>query len=152
MLLMLCEDIVGIVMKMIRTYSELITFPTFEERYRYLRLEGKVGEDTFGFDRWLNQSFYKDPEWRAIRDKIIIRDNGCDLGIPGREIYSRIIVHHMNPITKDDILSRSAFLLNPEYLICTVKNTHDAIHYGDEGLLIKAPIERTKNDTCPWRR
>ena len=149
---MLCEDIVGIVMKMIRTYSELITFPTFEERYRYLRLEGKVGEDTFGFDRWLNQSFYKDPEWRAIRDKIIIRDNGCDLGIPGREIYSRIIVHHMNPITKDDILSRSAFLLNPEYLICTVKNTHDAIHYGDEGLLIKAPIERTKNDTCPWRR
>ena len=139
-------------MKMIRTYSELITFPTFEERYRYLRLEGKVGEDTFGFDRWLNQSFYKDPEWRAIRDKIIIRDNGCDLGIPGREIYSRIIVHHMNPITKDDILSRSAFLLNPEYLICTVKSTHDAIHYGDEGLLIKAPIERTKNDTCPWRR
>ena len=139
-------------MKMIRTYSELITFPTFEERYRYLRLEGKVGEDTFGFDRWLNQSFYKDPEWRAIRDKIIIRDNGRDLGIPGREIYSRIIVHHMNPITKDDILSRSAFLLNPEYLICTVKNTHDAIHYGDEGLLIKAPIERTKNDTCPWRR
>ena len=152
MLLTLCEDIVGMVMKMIRTYSELITFPTFEERYRYLRLEGKVGEDTFGFDRWLNQSFYKDPEWRAIRDKIIIRDNGCDLGIPGREIYSRIIVHHMNPITKDDILSRSAFLLNPEYLICTVKNTHDAIHYGDEGLLIKAPIERTKNDTCPWRR
>ena len=149
---MLCEDIVGMVMKMIRTYSELITFPTFEERYRYLRLEGKVGEDTFGFDRWINQSFYKDPEWRAIRDKIIIRDNGCDLGIPGREIYSRIIVHHMNPITKDDILSRSAFLLNPEYLICTVKNTHDAIHYGDEGLLIKAPIERTKNDTCPWRR
>lgn len=149
---MLCEDIVGMVMKMIRTYSELITFPTFEERYRYLRLEGKVGEDTFGFDRWLNQLFYKDPEWRSIRDKIIIRDNGCDLGIPGREIYSRIIVHHMNPITKDDILSRSDFLLNPEYLICTVKNTHDAIHYGDEGLLIKAPIERTKNDTCPWRR
>lgn len=149
---MLCEDIVGMVMKMIRTYSELITFPTFEERYRYLRLEGKVGEDTFGFDRWLNQSFYKDREWRAIRDKVIIRDNGCDLGIPDREIHSRIIVHHMNPITKDDILYRSAFLLNPEYLICTVKNTHDAIHYGDEGLLIKVPIERTQNDTCPWRR
>ena len=139
-------------MKMIRTYSELITFPTFEERYRYLRLEGKVGEDTFGFDRWLNQSFYKDREWRAIRYKVIIRDNGCDLGIPDREIHSRIIVHHMNPITKDDILYRSAFLLNPEYLICTVKNTHDAIHYGDEGLLIKVPIERTRNDTCPWRR
>lgn len=139
-------------MNMIRTYSELITFPTFEERYRYLRLEGKVGEDTFGFDRWLNQSFYKDREWRAIRDKVIIRDNGCDLGIPDHEIHSRIIVHHMNPITKDDILYRSAFLLNPEYLICTVKNTHDAIHYGDEGLLIKVPIERTRNDTCPWRR
>ena len=149
---MLCEDIVGMVMNMIRTYSELITFPTFEERYRYLRLEGKVGEDTFGFDRWLNQSFYKDREWRAIRDKVIIRDNGCDLGIPDHEIHSRIIVHHMNPITKDDILYRSAFLLNPEYLICTVKNTHDAIHYGDEGLLIKVPIERTRNDTCPWRR
>ena len=149
---MLCEDIVGMVMKMIRTYSELINFPTFEERYRYLRLEGKVGEDTFGFDRWLNQSFYKDREWRAIRYKVIIRDNGCDLGIPDREIHSRIIVHHMNPITKDDILYRSAFLLNPEYLICTVKNTHDAIHYGDEGLLIKVPIERTRNDTCPWRR
>ena len=147
---MLCEDIVGMVMNMIRTYSELITFPTFEERYRYLRLEGKVGEDTFGFDRWLNQSFYKDREWRAIRDKVIIRDNGCDLGIPDHEIHSRIIVHHMNPITKDDILYRSAFLLNPEYLICTVKNTHDAIHYGDEGLLIKVPIERTRNDTCPW--
>ena len=149
---MLCEDIVGMVMNMIRTYSELITFPTFEERYRYLRLEGKVGEDTFGCDRWLNQSFYKDREWRAIRDKVIIRDNGCDLGIPDHEIHSRIIVHHMNPITKDDILYRSAFLLNPEYLICTVKNTHDAIHYGDEGLLIKVPIERTRNDTCPWRR
>lgn len=137
---------------MIRTYSELITFPTFEERYRYLRLDGKVGEDTFGFDRWLNQLFYKDREWRAIRDEVIIRDNGCDLGIPDREIHSRIIVHHMNPITKDDILYRSAFLLNPEYLICTVKNTHDAIHYGDEGLLVKVPIERTRNDTCPWRR
>ena len=138
---------------MIRTYSELITFPTFEERYRYLRLDGKVGEDTFGFDRWLNQSFYNnDREWRAIRDKVIVRDNGCDLGIPDREIHSRIIVHHMNPITKDDILYRSAFLLNPEYLICTVKNTHDAIHYGDEELLVKVPIERTRNDTCPWRR
>lgn len=138
---------------MIRTYSELITFPTFEERYRYLRLDGKVGEDTFGFDRWLNQSFYNnDRKWRAIRDKVIVRDNGCDLGIPDREIHSRIIVHHMNPITKDDILYRSGFLLNPEYLICTVKNTHDAIHYGDEELLVKVPIERTRNDTCPWRR
>ena len=136
----------------IRTYSELSKLTTFEERYRYLRLGGRVGEETFGFDRWINQMFYKDPEWLKIRDEVIIRDNGCDLGIEGREIYSRIIVHHMNPITKADILDRSEFLLNPEYLICTVKNTHDAIHYGDESLLITLPIERSKNDTCPWRR
>ena len=149
---MLCEGIAEMVVTMIRTYSELVTLHTFEERYQYLRLGGKVGEDTFGFDRWLNQIFYKDPEWRRIRDKVIIRDNGCDLGILGREIHSTIIVHHMNPITKDDILRRSEFLLNPEYLISTVKNTHDAIHYGDEDLLIKLPIERKENDTCPWRR
>lgn len=136
----------------IRTYSELITLPTFEERYQYLRLNGRVGEETFGFDRWLNQRFYKDPEWLAIRDEVIIRDNGCDLAIPGREIYSRILIHHMNPITKDDILQRSKYLLDPEYLICTIKNTHDAIHYGDENLLIKGPVERKPNDTCPWRR
>ena len=136
----------------IRTYSELITLPTFEERYQYLRLNGRVGEETFGFDRWLNQKFYKDPEWLRIRDEVIIRDNGCDLAIPGREIYSRILIHHMNPITKDDILQRSKYLLDPEYLICTIKNTHDAIHYGDENLLIKGPVERKPNDTCPWRR
>ena len=136
----------------IKTYSELITLPTFEERYRYLRLGGQVGEETFGFDRWLNQRFYKDPEWLRVRDEVIIRDNGCDLGIPGREIYSRILIHHMNPITKEDILRRSKFLLDPEYLICTIKNTHDAIHYGDEGLLIRDPIVRSRNDTCPWRR
>lgn len=136
----------------IKTYSELSKLTTFEERYRYLRLGGRVGEETFGFDRWINQIFYKDPEWLKIRDEVIIRDNGCDLGIEGREIYSRIIVHHMNPITKADILDRSEFLLNPEYLICTVKNTHDAIHYGDENLLITLPMERNVNDTCPWRR
>lgn len=136
----------------IRTYSELSKLTTFEERYRYLRLGGRVGEETFGFDRWINQMFYKDPEWLKIRDEVIIRDNGCDLGIEGREIYSRIIVHHMNPITKADILDRSEFLLDPEYLICTVKNTHDAIHYGDENLLITLPMERSVNDTCPWRR
>lgn len=136
----------------IKTYSELSKLTTFEERYRYLRLGGRVGEETFGFDRWINQMFYKDPEWLKIRDEVIIRDNGCDLGIEGREIYSRIIVHHMNPITKADILDRSEFLLNPEYLICTVKNTHDAIHYGDENLLITLPMERSANDTCPWRR
>lgn len=136
----------------IRTYSELSQLATFEERYRYLRLGGYVGKETFGFDRWINQMFYKDPEWLKVRDIVIMRDNGCDLGIEGREIYSRIIVHHMNPITKADILDRSKFLLDPEYLICTVKNTHDAIHYGDESLLITLPIERSKNDTCPWRR
>ena len=136
----------------IRTYSELITLPTFEERYQYLRLNGRVGEETFGFDRWLNQKFYKDPEWLRIRDEVIIRDNGCDLAIPGREIYSRILIHHMNPITKDDILQRSKYLLDTEYLICTIKNTHDAIHYGDENLLVKGPVERKPNDTCPWRR
>ena len=137
--------------KIIRTYSELITLPTFEERFQYLRLDGLVGEETFGFDRFLNQKFYKSPEWLKVRDEVIIRDCGCDLGIEGREIYGRILIHHMNPIRPEDIVYRSDYLLNPEYLITTVKNTHDAIHYGDGSLLITDPIERTKNDTCPWR-
>lgn len=136
----------------IKTYSELITLPTFEERFKYLKIGGKVGVDTFGFDRYLNQIFYRSDEWKSIRDEVIIRDNGCDLGIEGREIYSRIIVHHMNPITKDDILNRSDFLLNPEFLICTIKLTHDAIHYGDSSILLTEPVIRTKNDTCPWKR
>lgn len=136
----------------VRTYSELITIPTFEERYEYLRLGGKVGEETFGFDRYLNQAFYKSDEWLSVRDFVIVRDCGCDLAMPDREIHGRILIHHMNPITVDDIVKRSKYLLDPEYLICTVKNTHDAIHYGDSSLLITAPIERTKNDTCPWRR
>lgn len=135
----------------IRTYSELMTLSTFEERYRYLRLCGEVGKETFGFDRYLNQSFYKTDEWLSVRDYVIVRDNGCDLGVDGRTIRGKILVHHMNPITKEDILQRSKYLLDPEYLISTVKNTHDAIHYGDESLLIKAPVERMKNDTCPWR-
>ena len=135
----------------IRTYSELITLPTFKERYEYLKLNGRVGEETFGFDRYLNQAFYKSEEWRAVRDYIIVRDNGCDLGIEGHEIFGKILIHHMNPISKRDILDRSDLLLNPEYLICTIKNTHDAIHFGDENLLIVAPIERRKNDTCPWK-
>lgn len=137
----------------IKTYSELITLPTFEERYRYLKLDGIVGEETFGFDRYLNQEFYqRSQEWKRIRDYVIIRDNGCDLGIDDREIMGKILVHHMNPITKEDILHQSDFLLNPEYLICTMKSTHDAIHYGDERLLIIAPVERRPNDTCPWRQ
>lgn len=135
----------------IKTYSELITLPTFEERFRYLKLDGVVGEETFGFDRYLNQTFYQSPEWRSLRNYIIIRDNGCDLGITDRELNSRIIIHHMNPITKEDILAMNEFVMNPEYLICVSKTTHDAIHYGDESLLFTAPIERRKNDTCPWR-
>lgn len=135
----------------IRTYSELITLPTFEERFEYLRLNGQVGSETFGVDRYLNQMFYKSGEWLALRDEIIIRDQGCDLGVPGYEINDRIVIHHMNPIRIEDIVNRSAFLLNPEYLISTVDNTHKAIHYGDRSLLITAPIERKMNDTCPWR-
>lgn len=150
---MLCEITAGMVMQMsIRTYSELITIPTFEERYRYLRLDGRVGEDTFGFDRWINQTFYKSKEWLAVRDYVITRDMGCNLAMADREIYGRILVHHMNPIRVEDIVRRSDYLLNPEYLICTDKITHDAIHYGDERSLIIMPQERTRNDTCPWRR
>lgn len=135
----------------IRTYSELIKIPTFKDRFEYLRLDGKVGEETFGFDRYLNQIFYKSQEWKAARDFVIIRDQGCDLAMEGHEIFGRILVHHINPIRIEDIVNRSKYLLDPEYLICTIKNTHDAIHYGDGSLLITGPIERTKNDTCPWR-
>lgn len=138
-------------MKNIKTYSELITIPTFEERFEYLKLDGQVGVETFGFDRYLNQAFYKSDEWLSIRDYVITRDNGCDLGMEGYEIYGRILIHHINPITKDDIIQRSRILLDPENLITTVKRTHDAIHYGDGNLLMRAPIERRKNDTCPWR-
>lgn len=138
--------------KIIRCYSELIELPTFEDRYFYLKLDGRVGEETFGFDRYLNQIFYKSDEWLSVRDSVIVRDLGCDLGIKDREIHGRIMVHHMNPITKEDILDRSDFLLNPEYLITTVKRTHDAIHYGDDSLIIPTNIERRKNDTCPWKR
>lgn len=135
----------------IRTYSELKRLATFEERFEYLRLRGEVGKDTFGFDRYLNQIFYKTPEWISVRDFVIVRDNGCDLGLPGYEIHGSILVHHMNPITLEDILSHSDFLLDPEYLISTVLRTHNAIHYGDKSLLSNTPIERRKNDTCPWR-
>lgn len=138
---------------MIRTYTELSKLRTFEERFNYLRLDGVVGNDTFGFDRIFNQLFYKWPEWKASRNKVIIRDDGCDLGIEGHEIYGqRIIVHHLNPVTLEDIERKSEFLLDPEYLITTIHSTHNAIHYGDESLLIRSPIERRQNDTCPWRR
>ena len=135
----------------IRTYSELILLPTFEERFKYLQLNGRVGDDTFGFDRYINQNFYKSADWKRIRDQIIIRDNGCDLALEGYEIYGRILIHHMNPITAKDIGLNTEYLMNPEYLICVTHNTHNAIHYGDEELLMKGPVVRTKNDTCPWR-
>ncbi|MBQ8829677.1 MAG: hypothetical protein IJ022_06260 [Burkholderiaceae bacterium] len=140
-------------MMSIKTYSELSRLQTFEERYRYLRLRGAVGEETFGFDRYLNQVFYqRSPKWKKVRDFVIVRDNGCDLGLDGYDIYGKILVHHMNPITLKDLERESEYLLDPEFLICTSLNTHNAIHYGDESLLITTPIVRTKNDTCPWRR
>lgn len=138
-------------MMSIKRYSELITFLTFEERFRYLKLDGKVGEDTFGFDRYLNQVFYRSQKWKSIRDYVIVRDNGCDLAMEGYEIHGRILIHHMNPISLKDLETESEFLLDPEYLITTVHNTHNAIHYGDESLLFAVPVERTKNDTCPWK-
>lgn len=137
----------------IRTYSELKDIPTFKERYKYLKLSGTVGLDTFGFDRYLNQTFYKSLEYRKIRQEVILRDNGCDLGLDGYEIFGKILVHHMNPITKRDILERSDYALNPEYLICVSHNTHNAIHYGDESLLqLDIPIVRKPNDQAPWRK
>ena len=136
----------------IRSYSELSKLKTFEERYQYLRLNGMVGAETFGFDRYLNQMFYRSQRWKSVRDFVFVRDNGCDLGVEGHDIYGRFIIHHMNPITIEDIERESELLLDPEFLISTIHNTHNAIHYGDETLLVTAPIERTKNDTCPWRR
>lgn len=142
-----------VLIKMIRTYTELSRLKTFKERFDYLRLNGKVGADTFGFDRVFNQRFYLSTEWKRIRDKVITRDNGCDLGIEGHVIYGqRIIIHHLNPISLSDIELGTEFLLNPEYLITTIHSTHNAIHYGDESLLALAPVERVKNDTCPWKR
>ena len=140
-------------MTIIRTYDELSKLKTFEDRFEYLKLGGQVGKDTFGFDRIFNQRFYRSREWKACRDFVIIRDNGCDLGIDGYEINSQnVIVHHINPISLEDIEKRTDILLNPEYLITTTHKTHNAIHYGDKDLLVTGPIERSKNDTCPWRK
>lgn len=136
----------------LRTYSELIQIPTFKERYEYLRIKGVVGADTFGFDRWLNQKFYRSAEWKRIRNQVILRDNGCDLGVDGYDIYGRIIIHHMNPITMVDLVGATDYLIDPEFLICTTHDTHNAIHYGDADLLQSDPIERKPNDTCPWRK
>lgn len=140
-------------MASIKTYSELITIPTFEERYQYLKLSGEVGKETFGFDRWLNQVFYNSKEWKQFRRDIIVRDMGCDLGIEDREIGGLIFIHHIEPISLDDILHRRVeVLLNPDNAICASFETHQAIHYGDASLLMTVPLERTPNDTCPWRR
>lgn len=137
----------------IKTYKELSRFETFEERFGYLKLSGIVGRDTFGFDRVFNQKFYKSKEWLRIRDYIIVRDNGCDLGHPDYPLFkSNILIHHMNPITLDDINDATEFLLNPDYLICVSLATHNAIHYGTETERQPIFVERTKNDTCPWKK
>lgn len=138
-------------MMKIRTYSDLIQLPTFLERFNYLKLNGRVGEETFGYHRHLNQVFYRSAEWKRVRNQVILRDNGCDLGLSGYDIYGKILIHHMNPITVDDIRNRSDFLLNPEYLICVSHNTHEAITYGNDRLFGIESVERSPNDTCPWR-
>ena len=135
----------------IKSYTELQKFQTFKDRFNYLKLNGKIGEDTFGFDRWINQVFYNSSEWRKIRDLVIVRDNGNDLGVDGFQIYGKILIHHMNPINLQNIIHRDSDILNPEYLICVSHKTHNAIHYGSENLLPIGPIERTQNDTCPWK-
>lgn len=135
----------------IRTYSELITIPTFEERFEYLQLKGSVGKDTFGYDRYLNQVLYRSPEWKRLRNQIIIRDGGCDLACDGYDIYNKVLIHHLNPITVEDVLTRSRKVFDPDNLVCVSHSTHNAIHYGDVDLLVTGPIIRTKNDTCPWR-
>ena len=135
----------------IRTYSELITIPTFEERFEYLQLKGSVGKDTFGYDRYLNQVLYRSPEWKRLRNQIIIRDGGCDLACDGYDIYDKVLIHHLNPITVEDVLARSRKVFDPDNLVCISHSTHNAIHYGDVALLVTGPIIRTKNDTCPWR-
>lgn len=134
-----------------RTYSELILLPTFEERFEYLKLDSRVGEATFGFERYLNQNFYHSYEWKQIRRDVILRDNGCDLGVEGYDIFGPIIVHHMNPVTSNDIVLATKELMNPEFLISTRLETHNALHFGDISLLNNRPIERRPGDTCPWK-
>lgn len=134
-----------------RSYKELSRLKTFDKRFEYLKLSGLVGESTFGFERYLNQMLYNSSEWRRTRNQIIVRDNGCDLGVEGCEIQGTIIVHHINPISVDDLKDFSEDVFNPEYLICVSLNTHNAIHYGDKSLIPQMPIERRPGDTCPWK-
>lgn len=133
-----------------RSYSELISFSSFEERYDYLQLRGVVADTTFGYDRWLNQDFYRSKEWRDIRHHVIARDLGMDLGVEGFEIHDRVIIHHMNPMIPKDIVDNAAYILDPEFLITTTHQTHNAIHYGDRSLLTTAPVERSPGDTTLW--
>ncbi|MBR6287808.1 MAG: hypothetical protein IKR19_00515 [Acholeplasmatales bacterium] len=136
-----------------KRYSELQKLNTFEERFEYTKLDGQVGLDTFGFDRYMNQQFYRSKEWRDIRDKVIIRDNACDLGMPGHEIRGRVYIHHLNPLTPEDIEESTDLLFDLDNLICVSQETHNAIHYGDDSILDKYKIiERTPKDTCPWKR
>ncbi len=133
-----------------KTYSELSRLRTITERFDYLVLRGHVGKQTFGYDRWLNQEFYQSREWRQAREQVIVRDLGCDLGIEGYEIYEGLLVHHMNPISPDDLVLGAPIVLDPEYLITTSKRTHNAIHYGDRTLLPRVPVERKFGDTRLW--
>lgn len=133
-----------------RTYSELRRLQTFEERFAYLSLRGEVGRATFGFDRWINQRFYRSREWQQVRDHVIVRDEACDLGVPGYDIHARLMIHHMNPVQPEDLIRGEEWVLDPEYLITTTHRTHNAIHYGDESLIRRAPIERRPGDTRLW--
>jgi hypothetical protein len=142
--------LLGVKMSKIRTYSELRKLETLDERFDYLSLKGSVGESTFGFDRWMNQQFYRSREWKHVRSLVIYRDNGCDLGIPGFEIHFNLLVHHMNPVSGSDITDDASWILNPEYLITTSKQTHNAIHYGDASLLPRLPVRREPGDTALW--
>lgn len=135
----------------IRCYEELSKLKTFDERYEYLRLGGLVGADTFGFDRYLNQALYKSKEWRKVRDIVILRDKGCDLGIEGYEINKGAIIHHMNPLTEEDLIERNEDIFNPQYLITVSLRTHNAIHYGEDYVKMDSPVERRPNDTIPWK-
>lgn len=134
-----------------KTYQELITFDNFEDRFNYLKLSGRIGDETFGGNRWVNQIFYKSREWLSFRDRVIRRDNGCDLGVEGREIFGPILIHHINPITLEDIVERDPKVFDMNNVITTMLSTHNAIHYSDAGILVLDPVERTQNDTCPWR-
>lgn len=135
-----------------RCYSELIRLPTFKERYNYLKLGGAVGAETFGFDRYLNQTLYRSAEWKCFRNKIILRDNGCDLACDGYEVCGKVLVHHIDPLTIEDVINRSFKIFDPENVICTTLDTHNAIHYGDASLLVLGPVDRTPYDTCPWKK